>query len=64
MRSPIYVFGSIGVAGAILFEGRPLLLLIFVVLVPLQIMRTRNEARVLEAKFGEEYRNYVRRTWI
>jgi protein-S-isoprenylcysteine O-methyltransferase Ste14 len=33
-------------------------------LLPLQIVRTRAEGRVLEAKFGEEYRNYVRRTWI
>jgi protein-S-isoprenylcysteine O-methyltransferase Ste14 len=64
IRSPIYVFGSVGIAGAILFERRPLLLLVFVVLLPLQIVRTRAEGRVLEAKFGEEYRNYVRRTWI
>jgi len=64
IRSPIYVFGSIGIAGAILFESQPLLLLVFVVLIPLQVVRTRNEARALEAKFGEEYRNYVRRTWI
>jgi len=64
IRSPIYVFGSIGIAGVMIFEGRPLLLLVFVVLIPLQIARTRKEARVLEAKFGEEYRNYARRTWI
>ena len=64
IRSPIYVFGSIGIAGAILFESQPLLLLVFVVLIPLQVVRTRAEARALEAKFGEEYRNYVRRTWI
>jgi len=65
IRSPIYVFGSIGIAGVTLFEGRLLLLLVFFVLsIPLQIARTRKEARVLEAKFGEEYRSYARRTWI
>lgn len=64
IRSPIYVFGALGIAGAILFVGQPLVLLVFIILIPLQIARTRNEARVLEAKFGEEYRNYVRRTWI
>jgi len=64
IRSPIYLFGSMGIAGAMIFEGRPLLLLAFVILIPLQIARTRKEARVLEAKFGEEYRNYARRTWI
>ncbi len=64
IRSPIYVFGSIGIAGAFLLLGRPHLLLAFVVLIPLQIARARNEARVLEEKFGEEYRNYRRGTWF
>jgi protein-S-isoprenylcysteine O-methyltransferase Ste14 len=33
-------------------------------LIPLQVWRARNEARVLEEKFGEEYREYRRRTWF
>jgi protein-S-isoprenylcysteine O-methyltransferase Ste14 len=64
IRSPIYVFGAIGIAGAFLLLGRPHLLLIFVVLIPLQVSRARREARVLEEKFGEEYRNYSRGTWF
>jgi protein-S-isoprenylcysteine O-methyltransferase Ste14 len=64
IRSPIYVFGSIGIAGAFLFLGRPFLLLAFVALIPLQIVRTQTEARALEEKFGEEYRNYRRGTWF
>jgi protein-S-isoprenylcysteine O-methyltransferase Ste14 len=62
IRNPIYVFGSIGIAGAFLLLGRPYLLLIFVALIPLQVVRTRKEARALEEKFAEEYRNYRRGT--
>lgn len=63
-RNPIYYFGSLALAGLILLVGRPLWLLIFVVILPLQVWRAGVEARVLEAKFGEDYRNYRARTWI
>jgi protein-S-isoprenylcysteine O-methyltransferase Ste14 len=64
IRNPIYLFGAIGIAGILLFLGRPYLLLIFLVLVPLQMFRMRNERKVLEAKFGEEYGSYRRGTWF
>lgn len=63
-RNPIYVFGGIGVAGFVLAIERPIWLLAFLVLVPMQIARSRREARVLEEKFGEEYREYARHTWL
>jgi protein-S-isoprenylcysteine O-methyltransferase Ste14 len=63
-RNPIYYFGSLTIASLILLLGRPLWLLIFVILLPLQIRRSGMEARVLEAKFGEEYRAYRAKTWI
>ena len=62
-RNPIYYFGSLAIAGFILLIGRPLWLLIFVAVIPLQMWRSRVEARVLEASFGEDYRNYRARTW-
>jgi protein-S-isoprenylcysteine O-methyltransferase Ste14 len=62
--NPIYLFGAIAIVGTLLFLGRPQLLLIFVVMIPVQLVRMRNEARVLENKFGDEYRNYRRRTWF
>jgi len=64
IRSPIYLFGGIGLAGFLLVVEKPLFLLAFVVLIPLQVMRGRKEARVLEEKFGDEYREYARHTWF
>ena len=64
VRNPIYVFGGIGIAGFFLAVGRPLFLLVFAVLIPMQIMRGRREAHVLEEKFGDQYREYARHTWI
>jgi protein-S-isoprenylcysteine O-methyltransferase Ste14 len=64
IRNPIYVFGSCVIAGLILTLARPVWLLIFVLVIPLQIWRARKEAQVLEAEFGEEYRKYRAGTWF
>jgi protein-S-isoprenylcysteine O-methyltransferase Ste14 len=64
IRNPIYVFGSCVIAGVILVAGRPIFLLIFAAIIPLQIWRGRKEASVLEEKFGEEYRQYRAGTWF
>jgi protein-S-isoprenylcysteine O-methyltransferase Ste14 len=64
IRNPIYVFGALLVLGLIIWIGRPLLLLIFVVLIPLQIVRSRQEERVLTEKFGAAYLEYKKKTWF
>jgi protein-S-isoprenylcysteine O-methyltransferase Ste14 len=64
IRNPIYVFGSCVIAGLILALTRPVWLLVFVVIIPLQIWRARKEAQVLEGTFGEEYRRYRAATWF
>jgi protein-S-isoprenylcysteine O-methyltransferase Ste14 len=64
IRNPVYIFGSVCIGGYILLLDRPRWLLIFVAIIPLQIWRARKEARVLEAKFGKEYRAYSARTWV
>ena len=64
IRNPIYVFGGPAIAGAFLYINQPVFLWIFVVLIPLQIYRAREESKVLEAKFGDEYRQYKSRTWF
>jgi protein-S-isoprenylcysteine O-methyltransferase Ste14 len=64
IRNPIYVFGGLMSVGMIIFAHRPWWLLIWVPLIPLQLLRVRKEERVLEAKFGDAYRDYKRRTWF
>jgi protein-S-isoprenylcysteine O-methyltransferase Ste14 len=64
IRNPIYVSGMVLFLGVFLMLGHPQLLLIFVVLIPLQVIRARREAAVLEAEFGDEYREYRKRTWF
>jgi protein-S-isoprenylcysteine O-methyltransferase Ste14 len=64
IRNPIYVFGSCVIAGLILVLGRPVWLLAFLIVIPLQIWRARKESAVLEASFGEEYRRYRAGTWF
>jgi protein-S-isoprenylcysteine O-methyltransferase Ste14 len=64
IRNPIYLFGALAIAGAFLYINQPLCLLIFVVLIPVQIYRARQESKVLEARFGDEYRQYKSRSWF
>jgi protein-S-isoprenylcysteine O-methyltransferase Ste14 len=64
IRNPIYFFSALLIAGIIIWTGRPLWLLVFAVLIPLQIVRARKEAQVLEAKFGTAYLEYKQKTWF
>ena len=62
--NPIYFFGAMLTLGIIIWLGRPWLLLIFVVLIPLQVVRSRKEERVLTEKFGAAYLDYKQKTWF
>jgi protein-S-isoprenylcysteine O-methyltransferase Ste14 len=64
IRNPMYVFSGLLIVGFALAVQVPYLLLIIAVLLPLQIVRARQEARVLEEKFGDEYREYRKKTWF
>jgi protein-S-isoprenylcysteine O-methyltransferase Ste14 len=64
IRNPIYVFSAIAIAGLLLYLNRPDFLWIFLILIPLQIVRARRESRVLEQRFGEAYRQYKAKTWF
>jgi protein-S-isoprenylcysteine O-methyltransferase Ste14 len=64
IRNPIYVFGAIFILGIIIWLGRPWLLLIFAVLIPLQVVRSQKEERVLTEKFGAAYIDYKQQTWF
>jgi len=64
IRNPIYVSGTILVAGVALMVQRVELLAVLLVLIPVQLLRAGREAAVLEAKFGDAYREYRKRTWF
>lgn len=64
IRNPIYVFGTVTSVGIFVFAHRPWWLLIWIVLIPIQVLRVRKEEQVLEAKFGDAYREYKRRSWF
>ncbi len=64
IRNPIYVFSGLFILGLIIWSGRPLFLLVLAILIPLQIYRSRKESEVLEARFGDEYRQYKQKTWF
>jgi len=64
IRNPIYFFGSFVFGGLFLFLERPYLLLLLVPVLILQIIRARAESRVLEERFGDEYRRYKASTWF
>jgi protein-S-isoprenylcysteine O-methyltransferase Ste14 len=64
IRNPIYVFGALLFAGFVLVVHRPILWLGVLAIAVMQTLRARREARVLEAAFGDAYRDYRRRTWF
>ncbi len=64
IRNPIYVFGTVLITGVILVLQIPVLWLVLVAVVIGQTMRARREARVLDAAFGDAYRENRRKTWF
>ena len=64
IRNPIYVFSALLVAGVLVALQYRYALLLLLVLIPIQILRARQEARVLEARFGEAYNKYRAGTWF
>jgi protein-S-isoprenylcysteine O-methyltransferase Ste14 len=64
IRNPIYVFSALLVAGVLIALQYRYALLLLLALIPIQIVRARQESKVLEARFGEEYRKYKAGTWF
>jgi protein-S-isoprenylcysteine O-methyltransferase Ste14 len=64
IRNPIYTFAFFVILGLLLALQRPFLYPLLAVLLVIQILRARQEAKVLEEKFGDQYREYRKRTWF
>ena len=64
IRNPVYIFSAIAIASLFLYLDRPVFFCIFLILIPLQVLRARAESRVLEDRFGDVYRQYRSKTWF
>jgi len=64
IRNPMYVFSSLLIVGFALATQLRMVLLLLVVLVPMQLIRAKQESQILEQKFGDEYRAYTKTTWF
>jgi protein-S-isoprenylcysteine O-methyltransferase Ste14 len=64
IRNPIYVAGIVLLIGLALMLWKIIMVGIAALAVLVQIVRARQEAKVLEEKFGDEYRKYRSRTWF
>jgi protein-S-isoprenylcysteine O-methyltransferase Ste14 len=64
IRNPIYVSGIVFLVGLFLLLRRRYLWVLLPVVAIVQTVRARQEAHVLEAKFGDAYREYRKRTWF
>jgi protein-S-isoprenylcysteine O-methyltransferase Ste14 len=64
IRNPIYVFGCLLFIGLAMFIPTWWPLALLLLIIPMQIVRARREAAVLEAEFGDEYRRYRAGTWM
>jgi protein-S-isoprenylcysteine O-methyltransferase Ste14 len=64
IRNPMYVFSALMLLGLVVAVQIRYLFLILLVLIPAQVFRARQEAKVLEAKFGVSYREYRKQVWF
>jgi protein-S-isoprenylcysteine O-methyltransferase Ste14 len=64
IRNPIYVFVGVMWLGLIVALRLYWLFVPFFVLLVLQVFRSRQEARVLQERFGQTYLDYRKQTWF
>ena len=64
IRHPVYFFGLIFILGVIIFIQLFYLLIIWCGLIFMQMRRIKNEEKILEEKFGEQYLKYKKDTWF
>lgn len=64
IRNPMYVFSTLVVLSFVLTIQKAYLFVLPVILVVAQSIRSRQEAKVLEEKFGDVYLEYRKKTWF
>lgn len=63
-RHPIYYFSLLLISGYGIFVHQPLVGVFCIAIIVVQLKRIKNEEKVLEEKFGEEYLTYKKTTWF
>lgn len=61
-RNPVYLFSTLAYVGLVIAWGQPPAFGFLLFMIPMQVLRARREAAVLEQAFGDEYRAYKTRT--
>ncbi len=64
IRNPMYVFLDLMLVGVCFLLNLPWALLVVPILTIMQSAQAHRESKVLEAKFGQVYRDYRRQTWF
>jgi protein-S-isoprenylcysteine O-methyltransferase Ste14 len=61
---PIYIFSSLSLFGYLILLGNLYYFLVFLIIIPIQIYRSRQESHALLKEFGDEYEDHVKQLWV
>jgi protein-S-isoprenylcysteine O-methyltransferase Ste14 len=64
IRNPIYVFSALMLLGILIALQYRYAFLLLAVLIPVQVIRAHQETKILEDRFGNEFRKYREGTWF
>ena len=64
LRHPVYYFSILAVAGIAIFTWSIYMLVPVILLVVIEVIRIKQEERVLEKTFGKKYISYKQTTWF
>jgi protein-S-isoprenylcysteine O-methyltransferase Ste14 len=64
IRNPIYIFSLLAFTGVIRSLWEPEYFLILLIFLFMEMIRATKEKNVLHEKFGEEYKQYRKKTWF
>lgn len=64
LRHPVYYFSILAVGGLTIYSWHILPLMALALLITLEAFRIKKEEAVLTNKFGQEYLDYKKQTWL
>ena len=64
LRHPVYYFSILAVLGIVIFSWSVYLLVPLALLIVIELIRIKQEEKILEQKFGRDYIEYKQSTWF